>query len=239
MTQAMNTPKRDSESALPDPEAERVTNSLPPDGQNRRNDAQKNLATGRVGASLLQISYQCRGDRVGQGEIQRVPGFRLIDMNLAGVPIDVIQPQAGNIAPPQAVRRDEQENDVIAQAAGTSAIDRLEQSRDGFPRQYTWQVLQTIGSGRVNLAVQSRRYLATQGEESQETAKLSSDMLKCAPAEPTTRVDDETLDVGLGKIGQPKGGIRINLETQQLPGRMRMLINSDRRQPLTSIRCLR
>jgi hypothetical protein len=45
--------------------------------------------------------------------------------------------------------------------------------------------------------------------------------------------------VGLGKIGQPKGGIRINLETQQLPGRMRMLINSDRRQPLTSIRCLR
>src|SRR5260370_33938259 len=122
VTQAMNAPKRDSESALPDPEAERVTNGLPPDWQNRRNGAHKNLATGRVGASLLQISYQCRGYRVGQGEIQRVPGFRLIDMNLGGGPIDVIQPQAGNIAPAQAVRRDEQKNDVIPQPAGTSSI---------------------------------------------------------------------------------------------------------------------
>jgi hypothetical protein len=58
-----------------------------------------------------------------------------------------------------------------------------------------------IGPGGVNLAVQSRPNLASQGEKSQEAANVRSHMLKCASSVPIAGIGDETLDVGLSEIG--------------------------------------
>jgi hypothetical protein len=63
---------------------------------------------------MTKILDQARRDLVGLREFQRRGRLQLMDAETSGAPVDDLQLQLADLAPPEAVSRHEQEHRVIA-----------------------------------------------------------------------------------------------------------------------------
>jgi hypothetical protein len=106
-----------------------------------------------------------------------------MDAETSGAPVDDLQLQLADLAPPEAVSRHEQEHRVIATPESGRTVDRGEKARDRLPRERSRQALAPVDTWHVDLAVEVAGCLAAQSEEAEKRAELGNRVLQRLPAQ--------------------------------------------------------
>jgi len=110
-------------------------------------------------------------------------------------PIDRVERERDDLTRPQAVRGDEEQHGVVPEAVRGAAINRLQQTSDGRPRQAARELLLTIDARGIDRTMQARPNAAAGGQEAQKAAELRDPMLQRRAAEALADRADEGLYV--------------------------------------------
>src|SRR5262249_45426902 len=145
-------------------------------------------------------------------------------------PIDRVEREGHDVARAQAIGGDEEEHGVVAQAVTGAAIDLLEQSPDGRPRQTAWQLFLTIHTRGVDLTVQARRHFPAGREKTEKAPESSDRMLKGGATQTFALPSDEGLHFGSREGGQSLGLDLVIEVCEELLGRGDVLPDGERRQ---------
>ncbi len=94
-----------------------------PEGTHRGHSAQEHLPGGGLGPAVAQVVDQRLTDRRRQREGGVVARLALGDAEALPLPIDVVQPEGGDLPAAQPVAHQQHQDGVIPPAAGCAAVD--------------------------------------------------------------------------------------------------------------------
>src|SRR3990172_1124281 len=135
---------RDRTPAAASPSLERLGDRRGLEWPRRRADTEKQLSERQRWPAVAQVVEKRRADRVGERQDERGVRLRPADADPARAPLDIVEPERGDLARAQPVRRDEEKHRVVAAPDGRRATDRLEKSRHRLPRKRTREPLAAI-----------------------------------------------------------------------------------------------
>jgi hypothetical protein len=117
--------------------------------------------------------------------------------------VNIIQPQAHDLAGTESIVRDELKHGIVSLAHGCRAVDGCQKSPNRCPGKRTRKTLPAIDPWRVDLRIQTNRDFATCGQEAKHRAKVANGVLKGGPADTMARAPYEPFHL---LRGQPRAG---------------------------------
>jgi hypothetical protein len=120
----------------------------------RRFAPEEKLAQRALWARAFQIAGENITGFIGQGELQGLLRFGLLNMQNAGTPINIVQGQANQLPTPQTITGRKIQQGEIPLIIRLGAVDGSEQCDDLLPGQCPRQLFQSVSARRIDLLMQ-------------------------------------------------------------------------------------
>ena len=160
-------------------------------GHRGRQDPKEDTSVGRLRPAVLKVLHERRADGRRQGVGRRMASFTLGDPQSITLPVEIVHPQGGDLAPAKPVGDQQEENGIVALPGGRTPVHRLQHPADLVPRDRARDRGQPVDARGLDTGAQifADHLVAIQIAEkhAQDAAQISH----ARPAESSAALDDE------------------------------------------------
>jgi len=158
-------------------------------------DAKKDLPVVAISGNSREIVMDGRAHFIRERKLQGIAGLRLANLDTPLTPFYMVELQSHYVAGTQAVSRNEREHGVVSLPHGGVPVYGKEECLNRFPWQGSGELLLSVNTRRIDLALQPKRHYSTGSQEAEEIANRRYYLLKGYPAHSFSHLPNEALDV--------------------------------------------
>ena len=130
-------------------------------------------------------------------------------MQDARAPVDGVQRQGDDLAGPESVGRDQEEDRVIPEPEGGRPVDGRQERADGGPGERARELFLAVTARGIDLEIQPGRYPPLGGQEAQEAPEFGDRMLERGPAVTDAGPANKRLDLLCRHRGEARRGVIV------------------------------